>query len=295
MATKYTIHSRPAILGGILAAGGATALLVRDGFETGFGLDHALMPILVGMTILSAHLAIQAAHEWRPAFIGLAFLALFGSGLTVYETMGRRAEARDTKTMAAQANEARRLQLSAELQDARTTLQWAEKDRAAECAGAPSPIPNTWPECRRKTGTVNALKSQIANNTSELDRLKPMPVDAKGERIASLASFFGADVKTTKGAVAMFEPFLLPLFLELGSIIMFGFGVGHRTVKPAPKPVEPTFRDEDLMPLPEKEDNVLPFVRAFKAANGRKPTIPELQSKFPGMARTTLWRRAAAA
>lgn len=294
MTTKYTIHSRPSIVGGILAASGATALLVRDGFDTGFGLDHMLMPVLVGMTILSAHLAIQAAHEWRPAAIGLAFLALFGSGLTIYETMGRRAETRDTKMMAAQANEARRLHLSSELQDAKTTLQWAEKDRAAECAGAPSPVPNTWPECRRKTGTVNALKAQIANNTSELDRLRPMPVDPKGERIAGLAGFFGADVTATKAAVAMFEPFLLPLFLELGSIIMFGFGVGHLAVTPAAPP-EPDWKDEDLMPAPEEDDKVLSYVKAFEAKNGRKPQIPEVQAMFPDVSRSTVHRRIRAA
>lgn len=297
MATKYTIHSRPAIIGGCLAATGATALLVRDGLDTGFTIDHALMPLLVGMTILSAHLAWQAITERRAAGIGLALLAIFGSGLTIYETMGRRAEVRDAKMLAATDSENRRANLQAQIDDAKKTLAWSDKDRAAECAGAPSPIPATWPECRRKTGTVSALKAQIDANQKELATIKHVPVDPKGERIAAIAGFFGANAASTKASVALFEPFLLPLFLELGSIFMFGFGVGHRVVAD-PRQIEvaePEFDDKDLMPLPPKEDNVLPFAKAFKAANGRKPTLPELQSKFPDVARTTLWRRARAA
>ena len=299
MTTKYTIHSRPAIAGGILAATGATAMLVRDGLETGFSIDHALMPLLVGMTILSAHLAWQAATERKLAAVGLAFLALFGSGLTIYETMGRRAEVRDAKMLTARDNESRRQRLQAEIDDARTTLAWSEKDRAAECAGAPSPIPATWPECRRKTGTVNALKAQIDRNQKALDTIKHVPVDPKGERVAAIASFFGASSASTKAAVDLFEPFLLPLFLELGSIFMFGFGVGHLKIAPPapPKVAEPEFKDQDLMPVPEETEIEKRWIAAFKETNGRIPTQKEVLSRFPGLPKSTasVWRRQIAA
>lgn len=265
MATTYTIHSRPAIAGGILAAAGATALLVRDGFETGFTLDHALMPVLVAITILSAHLAWQALREWSLTAIGLAFLAVFGSALTIYETMGRRAEIRDTKTMTAAASEAKRTRLETKLSDTQRTLKYADEGRALECAGAPNPIPNSWPECRRKTGHVDALKAQIGMMKADLATLKPVPVDAKAERVAAIASFFGASNGMVKSAVGTFEPFLLPLFLELGSIVLFAFGVGHTTTKretsvkvpSKPEPVRPataiTERDFSIDPITDEE------------------------------------------
>ena len=247
-----------------------------------------------GVTILAAHLTKQALSERRIASIGLVFLALFGSGLTIYETMGRRAEMRDAKTLAASSNAERRHRLQAEIEDAKTTLKWSEKDRASECAGAPSPIPAAWPECRRKTGTVNALKAQIARNQAELDTIKPVPVDPKGERIAAIAGFFGVNSSITTALVALFEPFLLPLFLELGSIFLFGFGIGHRHV-PDPVPVEPEFKDADLMPVPEETEIEKRWVRAFRKENGRDPTFKEIKGRFPHLPKSTasVWRRAA--
>ena len=66
-------------------------------------------------------------------------------------------------------------------------------------------------------------------------------------------------------------------------------------VRPAPKPVEPEWKDADLAPLPAEPDNVISFGKAFRAANGRPATIAEMQSKFPHLARTTAWRKAQAA
>ncbi|MEQ1713214.1 MAG: hypothetical protein ABL908_17690, partial [Hyphomicrobium sp.] len=103
MPSNTTIHSRPAIAGGLIAAGASTVLLVRDAVTTGPTVDHLMMPVLVGLTVLAAHLGWQAAREWRPVAVPLLVLAVLGSGLIVLETMGRRAEGRDSRVAEATA------------------------------------------------------------------------------------------------------------------------------------------------------------------------------------------------
>ncbi len=223
--TNYHIHSAPAIVGGVMAAGGATALLTKDAFDTGLTLDHCLMPLLVGITILAGHLFWQALKEWRIlSAVGFGALALYGSFLTITETMGRRAEVSDGKVMLAEQAAAKRVSRAALAQ----TLNLALPSQKLECAGAPVPAPATWPECRRKSAHVEALRAQIATLDAELAPVKVAPVDAKGERLAAIAGLLGYAPGKSLSVIRMFEPFAFPLFLELGAIVLFGFGIRHQ-------------------------------------------------------------------
>lgn len=232
MQTNYSIASPAAILGGVAAACGATALLVRDAFVTGFTVDHALMPVLVGITILAGHLVWQAARRGRVfSACGLALLAILGSGLTVYETAGRRAEIRDTSVAAADDTEKQRQHTRKMLAEAEEILAKHRAARDAECASGKGR------KCDGLTYTADTWAAAVIGYKAELAKLPPpKPVDPKAERIAALSGlFFGAKDADVKKAVAILEPFALPLFLELGAIVLFSFGLSS---KPRSRPAE---------------------------------------------------------
>lgn len=235
MTSNYHVASWPAIVGGTIAAGGAVALLTRDAIHTGLSLDHGLMPVLVGLTILTGHLAVQAWKEFRfvscVAFLGLAVL---GSGITVYETMGRRAETRDAKVAAETKDVNSYAALMFNLNKANQLTAEAESWVANECKTG------LGPKCRGVTFTRDQRRAHAEKLQAEAEAHKaPAPVDAKADRAAAVASLLGYSADATKLAVQTFEPFVLPLFLELGSIFLFGFGVRHRTVSQFPTVSKP--------------------------------------------------------
>lgn len=229
MRFHYTIASPAAIVGGVAAAGGAIALLVRDAFVSGWSVDHALMPVLVGITILAGHLLWEALRRGRLiAALGLALLAIFGSSLTVIEAMGRRAEVRDVKVASAIDVETQRKQLRTMLTEAEEILGKHRALLATECASGKGK------KCDGMTYTVLTWESAVAGYEAKLAKLgAPKPVDPKGERVAAVVAFFTSlkegDVKQ---GVALLEPFAMPLFLELGSIVLFSFGFSSGRKKP---------------------------------------------------------------
>lgn len=223
MTSKYHIASVPAIVGGLVAAGGAVALLTRDALHTGLSLDHGLMPVLVGLTILTGHLAVQAWKELRlvscAAFLGLAVL---GSGITVYETMGRRAETRDAKVASETKTVDQYAKLLADLNRANQLATEAESWVANECrTGVGKKCQGVRFVFEQRSAHAEKLRAEAETHKA------PPPVDAKADRAAAVAGLLGFSAATTKLAVQTFEPFVLPLFLELGSIFLFGFGVRH--------------------------------------------------------------------
>lgn len=229
MRFSYTIASPAAIFGGVVAAVGATALLVRDAFVTGWTIDHALAPVLVGLTILCGHLLGECLRRRQFLFaVGLVFLAIFGSGLTVFEAMGRRAEVRDVKTAAADDTEKQRKDIQRKLREAEDILARHRALMGSECATGKGK------RCDGTTYTVETWEHAIVGYETKLKQLgPPKPIDPKAERVAAVLGFFTqlreADVKQ---AVALLEPFALPLFLELGSIVLFSLGIGHARRKP---------------------------------------------------------------
>lgn len=251
MRFHYTIASPSAIVGGVAAAGGAIALLVRDAFVSGWSVDHALMPVLVGITILAGHLLWEALRRGRLiAALGLALLAIFGSGLTVIEAMGRRAEVRDVKVASAIDVETQRKHLRTMLTEAEEILARHRATLATECASGKGR------KCDGMTYTVLTWESAVAGYETKLAKLgAPRPVDPKGERVAAVVAFFTSlkegDVKQ---GVALLEPFAMPLFLELGSIVLFSFGFSSGRRKPivAEAPAEQVTPVADHQPLPPK-------------------------------------------
>lgn len=224
--TKYYVHSAPALIGGIVAAGFSMALLCQDAFTSGFTFKHAAMPALVGLTVLFAHEAFRAGKELKliscAAFLALA---VFGSGVIISETMGRTAESRDAKVSEATKGVDAYAALLANLDRANKLAAEAESWVAHECRTG------VGPKCRGVTFTRDQRLAHAEKLRKEADAHKaPAPVDSKADRIAAIAALFGYGEGAVKKAVHTFEPFVLPLFLEMGAIFLFGFGVRTRKV-----------------------------------------------------------------
>ena len=224
--TKYYVHSYPALVGGIVAAGYSIAMLCQDGFTSGFTFKHAAMPALVGLTVLFAHEAWRAGKEWKVvSFVASLALAVFGSGVIISETMGRTAESRDAKVSEATKDVNAYASLLANLDRANKLAAEAESWVASECKTG------LGPKCRGVTFTRDQRLAYAEKLRKDAEAHKaPAPIDSKADRIAALAGLFGASDAAVKKAVHSFEPFVLPLFLELGAIFLFGFGVRTRKV-----------------------------------------------------------------
>lgn len=223
---QYRINSPAATAGGVLAAGGAIVLLCRDAATTGWTADLALMPLLVGLTVLAGHHAGKALRQARPlSAIGLCALAVFGSCLTVYEATGRRAEVRDTKVASAADVAGQRQHLTQMLDEAEENVSKYRQRLSAECSGGQGK------RCAGYAYTVKTWEAAVTGYQAQIAALgAPKPVDPKAERVAALATLVGATATPAviKANVGLLEPLGLPLFLELGSIVLFGYGLGSR-------------------------------------------------------------------
>jgi len=210
MTTKeHSIAWLPAAAGTGLALG-AIALLTADAITTGhLTITHAMQPLLVLGTCIAAAWAHRSG--WRHPLSALAFasLALLGSLATIYGTLGRQADARDTKVATAVAENRQLANRHDDLEAARVTAK-------AECKSGHGK------RCESATARVDALVASMA----ALRQVSPDPrADAIADLLHLVASF---DKAHTRKVVAAIDPIVLPLFLEVGSILFIAAAFPRR-------------------------------------------------------------------
>lgn len=289
MTTIYHPGRTLAIASGAAATAGAIGLLISDAIISGhWTQDHALVPLVVGLTVATGHLAATALKRGKVlAAAGFAVAFAVGTVITVLNGMGRQSEGVEAKMAEAAAHNEAIVAKHDDVAKARERLRQANAMVEREMTGQ---------RCLKRCEDWKLRAKEVAAHVSALEtELAGMgavkPINAKASKVGEIATAFGFEGKKAAAVVLLIEPTLLPFLLEWTAIFAFGYGFsGIRR-----EPPTPTFKDEDLAPLPSKPDEKLAFARAFKAANGRVPTIAEMQSKFPDCPRTTLWRRAQAA
>ena len=96
---SHTTARAVAVASGCLATAGALALLTSDAIASGhWTLEHALLPVIVALTLTAGHLALPALAQKRPlSALGWAVLFLAGTWATVYTSAGRQAAAGDAQ------------------------------------------------------------------------------------------------------------------------------------------------------------------------------------------------------
>ena len=221
-----------AIALGCLCATGAGAVLIEDVRHTGtLGLDHILALIVLVGTISAGHLALGELKGGRVlAAGGLALLFVVGSAYCVISTAGRAGEVARVKAAAAAAGNFRRDELVGELEQAKLRFAQAEDQAAREMTGQ-----RCGRRCRDWRTRAKEVQARIGVLTGEIAALGPAaPVDVKLTQAAALIAAVpgvAASESRVLAALRLFEPFIPALFLELGSIVFFGIGLGHAGVR----------------------------------------------------------------
>src|SRR3990172_3784633 len=131
---QTTLPQWLARVAGLAATGGALYLLCSDAIKTGaWGMEHILMPVIVGITIMAGHLIGSAVRDWKPiSALGFAGLFLIGTALTVYTSVGRQAATADAQVLAAESVNAGRVRVTGELLKAQRMLDEERAEHARE-------------------------------------------------------------------------------------------------------------------------------------------------------------------
>jgi len=181
---------------------------------------HVLTILTVFGVIASGHLMASAASARSfLAALGFGLLFLSGTGLVVYNSVGRQAEVSMTKAADAEAVNAALAAKGAELEKARQRFADAERMVEREMTGE-----RCASRCKDWKQRAAEVRSHITVLEGQITALGPRKVaDAKAERMARIAALFGADPAQAEAAFILLEPFLWTVFFEFGAIVSLGF------------------------------------------------------------------------
>lgn len=297
-----------AIAAGVAFTYGGLRIILGDELVT----NPATWSTPVQLTVLMVFGTIAAGHLMRNAWeatrrgAAFGFLVLFlaGTGLVVFNSVGRQAETSMLTVNQAEAVAERRIIIKGALDRAQAMLDQAQANLARECKSGRGT------KCKGIEATIGVYEAAVKGHMADLERLgPPKPVNAKATQGAKIAAVFGADEAKVKAALLLIEPFLWCLFFEWGSIVSLGFGLRAIT-ETAPGEISDeeieefkriTSNDDGPLPptkaLPPKQPGaeVISWARAFQAKHGRRPTGAELEAAFPSVPRSTRYRYVKAA
>lgn len=196
----------------------ATALMLEDAYRAGtWDAAHFAVPVLTASTVVAGTMAHHALARLRLlSGAALLALALLGSALCVLNTLSRTATDRDHKAAVAMAQ-------NRVLHDRSVELDRARQEMSRECRQRAQ-------RCREWEARVDALQSETKG-------MLAVSIDPRADAVARLAALVGFDAEHAKAIVRAIEPAALPIFLELGAIILLGVAFPTRkraTVIPLP-------------------------------------------------------------
>lgn len=229
-----------ALVAGFLASTGALAILVQDAIRTNvWTLEHGLIPVLMSIQILTAHLAIAALKQWRAASaIGFVVVAIVSTWGVLYTSVGKQSRVA-AEQASAQADTGRQ-RADAERRLAANTamLDGARARHAAECATGKGR------RCDGILATVGVYEDAVSGNRAEIARLgPPAPVHTRADAMAALiATLAGSSRDRVRDLLLQIEPFTYATIFELAALVSFGFAFGGAR-KTRPASAEPSAAD----------------------------------------------------
>ena len=172
---------------------GATAVLCEEALRAEhLSVTHALQPLLTAGTIAAAVWAHRARWFVKP---GILLLALLGSVVTVYGTMGRQAESGDTRHAEAVA-------ANAALSRKQADLAHAKAEQARECRVIGK-------RCQAWNDRVDALSASLEGRAA-------VTVDPRQAAVVKLVRCEPGR-RAHRASGVRIGPIALPLFLEWGA------------------------------------------------------------------------------
>lgn len=254
-----------------------------------------LTVLMVVGTIAAGHLMRDAwAARHRAAAAGFLVLFLAGTGLVVFNSVGRQAESTMLTASEAEDVAERRVAIKAALERSEAMLETAQANLAKECASGRGP------KCQGIEATIGVYEAAVKGHMADLEKLgPPKPVNAKATQGAKIAALFGVDEGKAKAALMLIEPFLWTLFFELGSVISLGFAFRHRPgnrVAQSEKSRPATRKPPKGGSRGRKPDNrIVEFSDAYSRKHGRPPSGSEIKAAFPECPKSTAYDYAARA
>lgn len=209
-----------AALSGVAFLGGSLTIILGQALLTPstWGQYQVLTVLMILGTIAAGHLAKVAFKARSISCIGFAVLFVAGSGLVVYNSVGRQAEQHDTIALERATANGLIKDKTRDIEAARERLANAERnadrERGSKCKQ----------RCKDWENAATDARNVIRVLESEIKALgAPKPVDAKADKAGELASIFGYDRNKAAALAALVEPFLWTIFFEIGSIVSLGF------------------------------------------------------------------------
>ena len=309
--TTDTIGRSVALLAAVISALGGLGILLED-VATGvspFELKHAIVIGIVALAILAGH-SVTAAWRARSVFGVVGFIVVFvdATSLVVIKSTGRQAE----HTFQSQAE----ADFAAEERARIQPLLKIEQDRKSKTQDK---LQADCVDGKRGKGHCDGLRTTLGVYTMavkgyEADLAKygvTKPVAPDAENFAEIAAVFGWDKAKVKAATILLVPFITTALFEFGAIVGFFFAFRHTAVtettpskdldeeierfKKATANDDPDLPPTDALTPEQIGAAILPWAQAFECRHGRKPRLDETQAAFPGVARTTAYRRLKAA
>lgn len=294
----YYIRSPLAIGVGLATAGAALATLLAAPITTGdWRFEHAMLPVLVGVTIASCHLIGEAFRARKPlAVLGWLLGAALGTVLTMYVSIGSQKVAGGADRIAAHNGtvQAKSADLGREKRDldvAKDMLrqvqrQHAEESRKGGCRA----------NCQGLERSITVYKASVTGHEATIARIETELRLLGGERATSprAAAFatamakLGADREHVRDLAETFDGFAFSAMWELLSIVAFGFGIGHRHARPdlpGNHPENPEGSAKVPAQRPEGPDNGPANRTDFPNGSAGAPDLTAIEAKVRAVAR----------
>ena len=203
-----------------LTAGG-TSLLFGDVIfgAAEFTQKHfQTLAIVLGTTIAAfvAHKAWTNRH--LAACVGFAAITVAGTGLIVWNSLGRQTEGVMVASDVYDKVVTERYALEADLARDRASIIEYRHAADNECASGEGS------RCRGARSSVAFYENSAKGTEARLKLLEtPKPVDASAEAFGNLASALGFDRDKAKALSMLIMPYLVTLFFEFGTTISLGY------------------------------------------------------------------------
>jgi len=278
------------------------AILLWEPMHSGnWTLDHALVPLVVGLTIAAGHLAKVAGVRRRGAAAGFSVAFLLGTAFTLYSSVGRQGEGAEAhKISVEQANalydDAARMKGEAE-----ETVKGLRDKAAKECASGKGK------RCDGITYSITTYEAAIRGYEQTMRDHPRQSTATKAAMAAEVAALAGFSKDAAEAFFKVFERFALALMFEWTAIVAFGYGFPNRAItettpsKDLDREIEEfkKITSNDHEPLPptraidpvKKGAEVIVWAKEFEKRHGRRPKLNEAEAAFENMARTTIYRR----
>jgi len=227
-----------AIVCAVALGAGGTSLLFGDVIfgDAAFTQKHFQTITIVAATTLAWMVCTSAFKKWHVgAGIGFLLLALAGSAVIVWNSLGRQTEG---VMMASEGYDkiiSQRSGLEASL--ARDRAAIAEKRAVAdkECATGEGP------KCRAARATVAFYENSAEGYEARIARLEtPKPVDASAEAFANLANALGRNGTKAKALSMLVMPYFITILFEFGFTMSLHYA--FRPFAPTRVAATPTLR-----------------------------------------------------